>query len=91
MNIKTSLQDIQDAFDQKDILLSKLEAKNSRLIKALSTIRQQLERSLKNPSILNESVYQSIDLCRANLVFLDYSTGIFKQDTPLSSDEKVLP
>lgn len=41
--------------------------------------------------MLNNAVYDSIDLCRSNLVYLDYSSGQNKQDLPLSDGEKTLP
>jgi len=65
--------------------------KNARLTKAIATVRSLLERSLKNPSNLNAAVYESIDVCRANFTYTDYSTGKIKQDSPLTSEEKILP
>ena len=65
--------------------------KNARLTKAIATVRSLLERSLKNPSNLNAVVYESIDVCRANFIYTDYSTGKIKQDPPLTQEEKILP
>lgn len=71
--------------------ISDMVDRNACLIKALSGVRSLLERSLKNPSLLNSAVYDSIDICRANLVYLDYSSGKNKKDTPLLDGEKTLP
>lgn len=65
--------------------------RNAVLTKTLANIRSLLERCLKNPSLLNNAVYDSINLCRSNLVYLDYSSGKNKQDLPLSDGEKTLP
>lgn len=65
--------------------------RNAVLTKTLANIRSLLERSLKNPSTLNNAVYDSIDLCRSNLVYLDYSNGKNKIDQPLLDGEKTLP
>lgn len=65
--------------------------RNAVLTKTLANIRSLLERCLKNPSMLNNAVYDSINLCRSNLVYLDYSSGQNKTDLPLSDGEKTLP
>lgn len=65
--------------------------RNAVLTKTLANIRSLLERCLKNPALLNNAVYESIDLCRSNLVYLDYSSGQNKKDLPLSDGEKTLP
>lgn len=90
MNIQECLGYIQNEIHNKDTMLTNMENKNSQLRKTLATIRQQLERAIKNPSTLNDTVYSCVDLCRANLVFMDYSTGVFKQDPPLKDSEKTL-
>lgn len=68
-----------------------IQEKNSSLTKTIATVRSILERSLKNPGTLNSSVYECIDLCRANFIYLDYSTGKTKCDPPLNESEKILP
>lgn len=65
--------------------------KNAMLTKTIATVRSILERAIKNPNTLNSSIYESVDLCRANLVYLDYSSGKNKKDPPLSDGEKTLP
>jgi len=65
--------------------------KNARLTKVIATVRSLLERAIKNPSNLNIAVYESIDLCRANFIYTDYSSGQNKIDPPLTESEKTLP
>lgn len=91
MNIATNLADIQNAFDDLRRKISSYEKKHSDLVRVVATILQKLERSLKNPSLLNQAVYDSIDLCRANFSYMDYSSGQIKQDDPLKESEKILP
>lgn len=71
--------------------ISDMTDRNAAFVKALSSVRSLLERCLKNPALLNSAVYDSIDICRANLVYLDYSSGKNKKDLPLSDGEKTLP
>jgi len=65
--------------------------RNAKLAKVIANIRSLLERAIKNPSSLNIAVYESIDLCRANFVYTDYSSGQNKIDPPLTEQEKTLP
>lgn len=74
-----------------DKIIRDIQQKNSNLIKTIASVRSILERTLKNPGTLNSSVYECIDLCRANFVYLDYSTGKTKCDPPLNESEKILP
>ena len=65
--------------------------RNAKLAKVIANIRSLLERAIKNPSNLNIAVYESIDLCRANFIYTDYSSGQNKIDPPLTESEKTLP
>lgn len=91
MNIATNLADIQNCFDELNRKVSSYEKKHSDLVRVVATVLQKLERSLKNPSLLNQAVYDSIDLCRANFSYMDYSSGQIKQDAPLGDSDKTLP
>lgn len=91
MNIATNLAEIQNSFDDLRRKISSYEKKHSDLVRVVATVLQKLERSLKNPSLLNQAVYDSIDLCRENFSYMDYSSGQIKQDDPLKESEKILP
>ena len=65
--------------------------RNNELTKTIATVRSILERTLKSPDNRNAAIYECINLCRANFIYLDYSSGKTKIDPPLKNDEKVLP
>lgn len=90
-DIQTCLNSISDHFRSFDNAIKNMETRNSSLVKVVATIRQNLERGIKNPKLLNQAVYDSIDLCRANFSYMDYSSGQIKTDPPLSEEEKTLP
>lgn len=91
MNTIAALSFLQNTLDEKDRSIRQMEQKNAQLTKVLCNIRTSLERSLKNPSLLNQAVYDAIDQCRANFKYMDYSSGQTKQDAPLNESEKNLP
>ena len=91
MNTIDAINFLRQNFEDQERRISEMEKRNSALTKVVANVRSNLERSLKNPSLLNQSVYDSIDLCRGNFKYMDYSSGQIKQDPPLSSEEKILP
>ena len=91
MNILESINNIQSYIDQQQENNRKISERNCDLIKVLATIRTSLERSLKDHKKLNEAVYESINLCRQNLIYTEMSTGVNKIDPPLKDEEKTLP
>lgn len=91
MNTFEAISTIQNSLLEKDTKIRNMEQRTSQLTRVLCNIRTSLERSLKNPSLLNAAVYDAIDQCRANFKYMDYSSGQTKQDPPLSESEKNLP
>ncbi|NDC72220.1 MAG: hypothetical protein EBZ62_02020 [Sphingobacteriia bacterium] len=91
LTINDCITHLQARYNEYDTQIKGMETRNSELIKVVATIRSNLERAIKNPSTLNQAVYDSIDLCRSNFKYMDYSTGKFKQDPPLSDEDKKLP
>lgn len=91
MNTIAALSIIQNSLEEKDRSIREIEQKNAQLTRVLCNIRSSLERSLKNHALLNQSVYDAIDQCRANFKYMDYSSGQTKQDPPLTENEKILP
>jgi hypothetical protein len=83
---------LEDKVRGDDKRIKDLCERNHALIKVIATVRQSLERAIKNPSsLLNKAVYDSVDLCRANFSYMDGSTGLNKIDPPLTEAEKTLP
>lgn len=63
--------------------------RNAALIKALATIKINLERSLKQPQNLNNAVYESINIARELTPYTNAGKTVV--DPPLSDAEKILP
>jgi hypothetical protein len=91
MNTIDAISTIQNALVEKDHLIKNMEERNSSLTKVVATIRTNLERAIKGHIPLNQAVYDSVDLCRANFKYMDYSSGQIKQDPPLNDSDKILP
>lgn len=91
MNTIEAIGIIQTNLIEKDNLIRSIEERNSSLTKVIATIRTNLERAIKGHTPLNQSIYDSVDLCRANFKYMDYSSGQIKQDPPLLDSEKILP
>lgn len=64
--------------------------KNIELFKILATIKCDLEKTLKKPESLKETVYSCIDLLRANTPYYSTNEGKNKIDPPLKDEEKTL-
>lgn len=67
----------------------KMVERNSNLIKALATIKCQLERTLKQPANLNNTVYECINLARELTPYTNNGKTVI--DSPLTDAEKTLP
>lgn len=64
--------------------------KNINLFKILATVKCDLEKTLKKPESLKETVYSCIDLLRANTPYYSTNEGKNKIDPPLKDEEKTL-
>jgi hypothetical protein len=91
MNTIDAIWTIQNALVEKDHAIKNMEQRNSSLTKVVATIRSNLERAIKGHIPLNQAVYDTVDLCRANFKYMDYSSGQIKQDPPLADSDKILP
>ena len=90
MNTIEAISIIQTHLIEKDSMIKSMEERNSVLIKVVATVRTNLERAIKGHIPLNQAVYDSVDLCRANFKYMDYSSGQIKQDSPLTESDKIL-
>ena len=91
MNTIDAIWTIQNALVEKDHAIKNMEQRNYSLTKVVATIRSNLERAIKGHIPLNQAVYDTVDLCRANFKYMDYSSGQIKQDPPLADSDKILP
>ena len=90
MNTIEAISIIQNNLIEKDSMIKSMEERNSALTKVVATVRSNLERAIKGHIPLNQAVYDSVDLCRANFKYMDYSSGQIKQDLPLTESDKIL-
>lgn len=92
MNIQEHINAIQSRIIQDESKINALINKNAELFKALATIKCNLERAIKNPSkLLNDAVYDAINISRGLTPYTEMSTGVIKTDNPLTEEEKILP
>jgi hypothetical protein len=68
----------------------KIVEKNNDLFKILATVKNDLEKTLKKPESLKDTVYQCIDLLRANTPYYSTNDGTTKIDPPLTPEQKTL-
>ena len=90
MNTIEAISVIQSNLTEKDNMIKSMEERNSTLVKVIATVRTNLERAIKGHIPVNQAVYDSVDLCRANFKYMDYSSGQIKQDPPLTESDKIL-
>lgn len=90
MNTIEAISIIQTNLIEKDSIIKSMEERNSALIKVIATVRTNLERAIKGHIPVNQAIYDSVDLCRANFKYMDYSSGKIKQDPPLTESDKIL-
>ena len=90
MNTIEAISIIQTNLIEKDSTIKSMEERNSALTKVVATVRTNLERAIKGHIPVNQAVYDSVDLCRANFKYMDYSSGQIKQDPPLTESDKIL-
>jgi hypothetical protein len=90
MNTVEAISVIHSNLIEKDNMIKSMEEKNSTLVKVIATVRTNLERAIKGHIPLNQAIYDSVDLCRANFKYMDYSSGQIKQDPPLIESDKIL-
>ena len=90
MNTIEAISIIQTNLIEKDSIIKSMEERNSALVKVIATVRTNLERAIKGHIPVNQAIYDSVDLCRANFKYMDYSSGQIKQDPPLTESDKIL-
>lgn len=88
--ISTLLNQIQIEFNETQKNHSKTVERNIELFKILATVKNDLEKTLKKPEVLFETVYKCIDLLRANTPYFSTNEGVTKIDPPLTQEQKTL-
>lgn len=91
MNIVSDhLNKIQNEFNVLINNYQKSTEKNIELFKILATVKCDLEKTLKNQEILNETVYKCIDLLRQYTPYFSTNEQRTKTDPPLTNEQKTL-
>jgi hypothetical protein len=88
--IISSLQQIQSDLQSEINSHQKTVEKNIELFKILASVKSDLEKTLKKPESLKETVYRCIDLLRENTPYYSASENRNKIDPPLTDSEKTL-
>lgn len=87
-NISNNARNILSEVVQLEQNYNNMVERNATLMKALATIKTNLERALRQPQNLNAAVYDSIDLARSVTPYTN--AGKVVVDPPLTDAEKTL-
>lgn len=93
MNIKeitNTLSRIQSDLESVQSNHQKTVERNLNMFKVMATVKNDLEKTLKNPDALKETVYRCIDLLRAETPYFSAMEGVTKVDPPLTDEQKTL-
>jgi len=90
MNIISLLGQVQSEFEVLSRNYSKATERNSELFRILATVKNDLEKTLKKPETLKDTVYNCIDLLRQHTPYYSATEGTNKIDPPLTDEQKTL-
>jgi hypothetical protein len=90
MNIQNLLNQIESEWRTASVNHQRAVDRNSELFKVLATVKNDLEKTLKKPETLKDTVYSCIDLLRANTPYYSTNEGCNKIDPPLTDEQKTL-
>ena len=86
-NILSELQSEAESLERNN---HKTIERNLELFKILATVKNDLEKTLKKPETLKETVYNCINLLRANTPYYSATENVNKIDPPLTDEQKTL-
>ncbi len=89
-NILNLLRQIESEYEAQARENRKTIERNIEFFKIMATVKNDLERTLKKPEILKETVYNCINLLRANTPYFSATEGVNKVDPPLTDEQKTL-
>jgi hypothetical protein len=89
-NVIKLLHQIESELNVKDSEHHKTVERNLELFKVLATVKNDLEKTLKKPDTLVETVYKCIDLLRLHTPYFSTNEGVTKIDPPLTDEQKTL-
>lgn len=88
--INQLLNEVQSELMTLNVAHRNTSERNIELFKILATVKSDLEKTLKKPESLHETVYRCIDLLRANTPYFSTNEGVTKVDPPLTEEQKTL-
>lgn len=88
--VSSLLNQIEKEFDQLSRNYQNLSERYNDLFRILATVKNELEKTLKKPDTLKETVYGCIDLLREHTPYYSSTEGINKIDPPLTEEQKTL-
>jgi hypothetical protein len=89
-NIQKLLHQIESEYILEKANHQKTIERNCEFFKILATVKNDLEKTLKKPESLKDTVYGCINLLRANTPYYSTNEGCDKIDPPLTEDQKTL-
>lgn len=88
MKVQENINHIVDHIYNVEKLYSQSCEHNAVLLKVCATVKNDLERGLKNPKNLLDNVYKLIDMCREVTPHYAIDQNRTVVDPPLTEDEK---
>ena len=85
-----AINTIQSKFDEYERKIKCLVEQNELLMRAAASVKVKLEKTLKQPTTLNNAVYEAIDLLRPVTPYTKDSGVSHSIDPPLTDEEKTL-
>jgi hypothetical protein len=89
-NIANLLRQVESEYEAQSRQNSKMIERNLEYLKIMATVKNDLEKTLKKPETLKETVYNCINLLRANTPYYSATEAVNKIDPPLSDEQKTL-
>jgi hypothetical protein len=89
-NIQKLLHQIESEYILEKANQQRAVERNNELFKVLATVKNDLEKTLKKPETLKDTVYSCIDLLRSNTPYYSTNEGCNKIDPPLTDEQKTL-
>lgn len=89
-NIIAALNQVHSDLQSAQSENQKTVERNFEYFKIMATVKNELEKTLKKPETLKETVYKCIDLLRANTPYFSTTEATTKVDPPLADEQKTL-
>jgi predicted secreted Zn-dependent protease len=89
-NIIATLNQVHGELQSVQSDHQKMVERNLEYFRIMATVKSDLEKTLKKPESLKETVYRCIDLLRSQTPYFSTNEGKNKIDPPLTEEQKTL-